>query len=43
MTDITATLGDKAYLASGHSGKAILDDHYVDRVEMAIRLLEMEK
>lgn len=43
MTDIKSILGDKAYLASGHTSNAILDAHYIDRVEMVIKMLELEE
>lgn len=43
MTDIMSILGDKAYLVSGHSSNAILDAHYIDRVEMVIKMLELEE
>lgn len=43
MTDIRAILGDKAHLVSGHGSNVVLDNHYVDRLEMAIKMLELEE
>lgn len=42
ITDLSAVLGEDAYKLSGHSGKAILDKHYVDKLQAAIKLLELQ-
>lgn len=42
LSDISAYLGADANLLTDHSGKAILDKHYVDKVQAAIKMMELK-
>lgn len=41
-SDIAGILGDQANLMTGHSGKLVLDKHYVDKVMAAMKLMEIK-
>lgn len=42
-SDIAGILGEEANLLTGHSGNAVLDKHYVDKIMAAIKLMEIEQ
>lgn len=42
LSDIYALLGEDAHKLTDHSGNVILEKHYVDKVEAAIKLLELK-
>lgn len=42
MSDIYALLGEDAHKLSDHSGNVILEKHYVDKVQAAIKLLDIK-
>ncbi len=42
LTDIASYLGPDAKLLTGHSGQNILDKHYVDKVQAAIKMMELK-
>lgn len=43
MSDISGMLGEEAHKLTGHSGKQILEKHYVDKIQAAIKFLEIEQ
>lgn len=42
ITDIAVLLGDDAYKITDHSGNAVLDKHYIDKIEKAIKREELK-
>jgi integrase len=43
ITDIQSILGEDAHLISGHSNNSVISKHYVDKIQAAIKLLELEE
>lgn len=37
VTELRSILGDKTYLASGHSGNRVIEQHYIDQLEAATK------
>lgn len=43
MTDISAKLGVDAHKITGHTGNAVLDKHYIDKIMLAKKMMELEE